>query len=277
MINKFDTLVIEINNKCNLKCHQCIYSKINRVYHEITVNEMRHVLNEALKLNIKKIRILGLAEPTLHSKFKELINCCQEYNNIEYHLLTNGTTLNNQNIFMTLKNSSIDLIEFSIDAYYKTTYNKVRNNLYDFNKIVDNIIKLSHSIRESSKTQIAVSFVMHPETIIEVKSFISFWQNKVDKIILREPHNFSNNVNYFDSQKIISSHVEQCDFIKHKIFVDCFMKVHLCKMDFQNKLIIGDLKETSLKDIFDSEFYNYLINGKCQYLNNICNKCSGGD
>ena len=277
-MSKRETLTLEINNRCNLFCNECAYKTLysSTTTHELSVEQIRRILSLGKEYGFKRLRILGMAEPTLHSDFSNVINEIKKWSCFWTHIFTNGTTLCNPQVFNSLLYSDINLIEFSLDAFTIEKYHLIRSNRFDFDTIVNNIILFKKSLSKKS-SEVAVSFVLHPESLNEVKMFKDFWAGKVDRVIFRKPHNFSNYSTSLLSQQNFHEHGKEheCEFLIKKSFVDCEMNVHLCKMDFENQFIIGNIAYNSFDEVYSSKEYYSKLNSQARILK--CTYCSGCD
>lgn len=120
MIN-YDGIYIEVNNDCNLNYIFCYNCSKNREY--IDIQNIEKVIKWAKIENIKSIIISG-GEPFLHPNFKDLLNIIKKNREITWHIVTNGTLLNDQ---LVEKIKKLDIIiHISVHSHNKNLDKKIR-------------------------------------------------------------------------------------------------------------------------------------------------------
>jgi len=99
---------IIINTACNCDCDYCFAKEksLNLNKNEMSIYEFKKIISFMKKSSSYHIRILG-GEPTLHSKFKEIINLSEKYAQ-KIDLFTNG--LADRDKIKFLKNKNINYI-----------------------------------------------------------------------------------------------------------------------------------------------------------------------
>ena len=110
-------LTIHLTNTCNLKCPYC-YKDTNNLKmndKELSVEEIVSSIKTASKNGFSKVTFSG-GEPTLWEHFKELLNELKAFKDIEFHLITNGTTNLPDEIIKKMC-SVFKSIQISIDSY----------------------------------------------------------------------------------------------------------------------------------------------------------------
>lgn len=128
---KLGIIVLELTNRCNLKCQYCSIEKDN-------IKDMSlDTINYLKKLNIETI-ILSGGEPFLHPQFEEIIElCCQNFKQVG--ITTNGTLITENFIEKILKFKNLT-IQISIDGT-KDIHDFFRGN-GSYEVVCNNIKKL---------------------------------------------------------------------------------------------------------------------------------------
>lgn len=272
---------IETCNNCNAQCIMC--PKGQKGIKNIQVMEdmlFNKILNEISQYSswIMMICLNSDGEPLLDkgisTKIKKLKNIGIKHVNIS----TNASLLTPQKIEELLE-SGLDDIRISLDGYEKKTYEKIRRGLkYDVVKEnVLNLIKMRDAAQ--SKMEIRIRMVELDENLQERKEWMEYWKSKLrksDKVQIMPMHTWS--------QKIANEEQGQIEFYSNKPCVSVFSsftinydgKVQLCDSDIEQQYIMGDIKENSIKDIWQGEKFEmirkYHANGQRNHIK-ICRGC----
>lgn len=90
------TLYTEITNQCNLNCITCYNrSGLNKKRKEISNTQLKNIIKLFLPLGLKRFLISG-GEPTLHTEFNNILDLINEYPQISFGIVTNGTNHNDK-------------------------------------------------------------------------------------------------------------------------------------------------------------------------------------
>ena len=102
------TLELEFTRRCNLRCIYCYASAGEPGKDELSLDEIKGVIDQAKELGVRRIILLGGGEPLLYRHVREVI----EYVNnsgLRQSLFTNGTLLDRE-ISDFLYENSVDVI-----------------------------------------------------------------------------------------------------------------------------------------------------------------------
>lgn len=107
-----DTIYIEITNCCNLNCHTCYNrSGFNRTTVEMTPEQV-----ETIYLRFRPTRLLlSGGEPTLHSRFPEILKLADTYPSLSLGIVTNATT-NSEPLLTALNTHDNITLQVSLDG-----------------------------------------------------------------------------------------------------------------------------------------------------------------
>lgn len=283
---------IQTINACNGSCIMCpIVQNNKKKPTEITDKLFEKIIREISQNHLKLTYIYlflqnePLIDKNIFRKFRLIKKI--SYRKIKTGLVTNGSLFTKEKID-ELEKSEIDELIFSIDAYEEVTYNKIRQGL-NFNNVINNINKVLESDYDG---YLAVKFVGQKDNISEVEKFKEFWKNKGIPVQITDLRNRSGDLNSFNN---ISLEDKNSTFFGNLIHY--FMKrivrgcstplttfnimsngdVILCCDDFSNKLILGNVKESSIKEIWNNENYQKirekLFKGEYKKIP-ACSNCS---
>jgi len=245
-------LWIEPTNRCNLACVMCPNRELPKEdLGFMDFNLYQSIIDQASPL-VHDVNLHHRGEPTLHPRIADMIGYADR-KGMKVKLHTNGTTLNAR-LSGALLRSGLRLISFSFDGYDAETYEKIRkraryeatlNNIFCF-------LELKKSLNAGNLR--TVMEVMEFENGVadqkKKKQFISALKSRgLDRLIVKKPHNWAGNIrlNTYESPSFSA-----CTFPWHALVVLWDGRVGSCPHDFFAKIIYGDVRQSSIMEIFNS-------------------------
>lgn len=270
-------ILIEPYNLCNAACTMCPYKEMTRKKELMTMNLFRKIVDDAAKNNIETIDLTFYNEAFLDPHIFERIEYIKK-KHIKLNLFSNGSVLTKEKTNKLL-DRGIDLINFSLDGATKNTYETIRKNL-KYETVVNNIKYLieERNRRGLKNPRVELAFIISETNQKEIERFKQQWKNIVDNIRfgIIDTRDEKNNVpKKFEVKK--SKKPWACTRIWEAIQVMSNGKVVLCCVDFDGKVVVGDMKKQSIKDIWNSNKFRQL---RLTHLKNqadkisICQTCS---
>lgn len=104
------SLELELSRACNLRCIYCYASSGQPLENEISPEEIRRVIDQAVDLGARKIIVLGGGEPLLYPQLFEVIDYILS-KEVKVDLFTNGTRLD--------RNTAVKLYERNVAVSMK--------------------------------------------------------------------------------------------------------------------------------------------------------------
>lgn len=300
------TIMIELTNKCNLKCITCPREyKFGKQMDigQMSFNQFKMIIDQTHPY-LDSIGLTGLGEPLL---FNNLIDCIDYIRKINKGIIISISTnlsLNNISILMKQLINKIDTIQISMDGL-NDIYNKIRVNadFKLFSKNLKNLINLSNN----SKTDIILNAVIIEDNYKQMIDMVDFAQQYSIKHINFTPINlvsipdsdyfsmnfyksipFKNELNdtiihskrfpelsvsYANFDKI--NKFEICHYIWNYFYItwDGYI-VPCCAKPFPKELNFGNIFKLPFIDILNSEKYiqfrKIWLSGK---VPEFCQKC----
>ena len=202
-------------------------------------------------------------------------------------VVTNGSLFTEEKIHK-LEESGLDILNFSVDALSKETYHKIRNGL-DFNNVLKNIDNVINSKYNKS---LLVSFVKQRANIHEFKDFKKYWLKKGLPTLSFTINNRSGDVPNFEKFQLQTPKKNIRYLFKlhaFKIMTKCCISllaefnilwngdVILCSNDFSKKMIMGNINDSSIKEIWNGPKYQTIRDlhsaGEFKKIP-VCSNCS---
>jgi len=266
-------LAIETICGCNAKCLMCPSESMQRPKGTMS-NETHNKIIEKVKEWGAPIRLIthaGLGEPLLDEKLEEKILYEKErFPNAQVIVYSNASILSEKR-GISLINSGLDVISFSINAFYENTYKAVMK--LDRDKVYRNVERFLELRREKgSSMQVCVSLT---KTDIcserEIEDYNNFWKDKVNSVIFPPWISWGGTFNH--SVKGLQL---PCFYIWQTLMVDYDGTVKMCCEDYDSRFPMGNLLDKLPDEIFNSKRMidqrNAQLHGDFTWPN-ICMNC----
>ena len=272
-------VVMEITNICNSECVHCPYKFISKQkdYKPLHMSwELyKKVAEEVSAHKGVLFRFVCDGEPLMHPRFVNMIRFAKAKGIFPVNFITNGMLLNEE-LAKKVLDAGTDIVEISLDALTKATYDKIRNGS-DFDLVTSNVHRfIEMRNKKKSRTKIFVSIIDQKEAEGELNQFVDYWSGRVDKVLTRVYTSIGGLV---DEKKLkISCDGDRwpCPQLWRRIFINVDGFAEFCVEDWNDETIIGDVNRKSIKEIWDSPEYKKVR--EAHLLRNFedvayCNKC----
>ena len=131
-----NTFYAYLTSGCNCACRHCWFVPERQKQDEQVVLEpriLRHAIEQALPLGLSAIKWTG-GEPTLHPRFRELLDMQREYN-LEAIVETNGMLVNDE-LASLMRDSGVSRVSVSLDGANDRTHDAIRCVKSGFKKTI---------------------------------------------------------------------------------------------------------------------------------------------
>jgi len=213
---------------------------------------------------IKVLRMYKDGEPFLNKKLAEMIAYAKQSGAVDYiDTTTNGTLITPERVGPVLE-AGLDKINISVDGMNSEQYKRFTGFDFDFNRFVEHIHWLDAN---KGKCEVVIKIPGDLITKTQHQDFYDTFGDYCDRIFIE---NFAPcwpefDVEAFTGVKITQGIYQQpisvtdtCPYIFYSISVNADGLVSSCFLDWGRKLIIGDVKNDSLKAIWHSGKMNEL-------------------
>ena len=256
---------IEPTSMCNFRCVMCYQAdktfsgKSNGFMGMMTLDTFKKAIDE-LEGNVEAITFASRGEPTMNKNFTEML----KYSNEKFlglKLNTNASLLT-EKLAHTLLSSDLQTIVFSIDSKDKEAYEKIRIN-GNFEKVVENLERFNH-IRNTQYTR--------SDKVVRISGVKINDQQDIDK--MREKWGDVADIvaftNYSPWESSYDNPINEiktpCTELWQRMFIWEDGKVNPCDYDYKSILSKWNIKDNSIKSIWNSKMYNDL---RFKHLNNM--------
>ena len=269
----------EITNICNLKCIHCPYSYILKqksyIPRHMELGIFKKIVDEISQYKGTILRLVCDGEPMMHPDFLEIITYSRQKGISPLCLNTNGTLLE-EVLAREILQQNVEVVEVSLDAFTKDTYERIRLGA-DFEKVVSNVETLIRLKKDlNSDTKIMVSIIDQPEVSSEIDAFKAYWGDKVDQVITRTYTSIGGLVDHRKMAPCNDRERWPCPLLWTRVFINVDGLIKFCVEDWLDHSVVGDIREESIKDAWQSEEYQKLRQGHLRaefWQNNHCRDC----
>ena len=262
-------LDVELTNTCNLNCIMCPTGMniSQRKQGFMSHGTFEKILTECIRHRCH-IRFVRWGEPLLHPELTRFIGLIKG-TGLMCHINTNGMFIDDEFIIKIIR-LKLDSIKFSFQGVDKNEYEKYRQGA-EWEKLILNIKRL-HDYRGRKKLPFitigtTVTQSTSNDNIINFKSKMSEISDRVDIGITR---------NIINPPTLSTTNHPSCPEMFDKLSVNWDGTVTACCSDWNNTLLVGDLRHSTLEDIWKGDNMDYyrkmIVNNRHSELV-PCNNC----
>ena len=267
---------IEITSICNFRCIFC-YQTDNE-FNKRSGGFMGHMkfdvfkkIIDELEGNVQFLTLASRGEPLICKDFDKMIKYTKG-KFLGLKINTNASLLTEDKAKSILESDVCTLV-ISADAADEKNYSKYRVN-GDLNKILANLKKfnkIKNHYYPDSKIITRVSGVKFDKEQ-NYQKMKEFWGSMVDQVAF---------VNYLPWENTYDKKPNNlntpCSDLWRRMFIWWDGSVNPCDVDYKSSLKVSNVKNQTIKEIWNSKKYNNLrekhLNNQRQKIN-ICSKCS---
>lgn len=275
---------------CNFQCkfcptgHRPMIADTGRYQGAMKYDVFTKVVDDLAEFSkpIKVLRMYKDGEPFLNKRLADMIAYAKKADYIEYiDTTTNGTFLTPERTAPVIE-AGLDRINISVDGMTNEQYKQFTGFDFDFPAFVKNVKWLYEN-----KGQMEIAIKIPGELITEDqrKEFFDTFGNYCDRIFVE---NFAPCWPEFDIEAHTGVKIEKgiyqqdvtptdtCPYIFYGYSVNADGLVSSCFLDWGRKLVIGDVRQQSMKEIWNSDKMNalrlqHLEGRRCE--NGVCGSC----
>ena len=256
-------LTVETTNECNSKCSFCDHKDMTRPKGFMSDDLYKKIIDEGIEIGFTRLDLRNLGEPLLDENLENKASYAKEKGFEEIYINTNGMLLTKQR-FESLIKSGFSLIAFSLSP--KREYEKTRP--ISFEKVLNNLKAISTSIY---KQHLVIWLVETNDTTKEeLDEFFKILKKLGLKQIIHTHQCENANPN---NPNILNPQI-QCKEIWENLVIGWNGDIILCHSDPNAIIDLGNAKESSLKEILNSENYKNIRKSHKDFkFIELCQKC----
>ena len=285
LLNDFPIhLDIEATSACNFLCTMCPRTEMmeKKTFWKVENFDMKsyeNIITTGVPLGLKSVKFQYLGEPLVNKHLVKMIKFAKKAGVEDVMFNTNASLLDEKKSREIIL-SGVDKIFFSFDSPYREEFNKIRVK-GDYDLVIKNIKNFMKVKKElKSDTPITrVQMVLMKDNQREWEDFQKLFSNLVDTIAYIDylDHGIQNKHKEKGVVKIGSRKKKFCcPQLWQRMFVHPDGVVTPCCLDSSREMVMGNIKENSIKDIWKNELYQDMrekhMNGKIDEIP-TCRNC----
>ncbi|HLN52398.1 MAG TPA: radical SAM protein [Lentimicrobium sp.] len=269
---------LEISSLCNLSCMHCpshlpLFKNMVKSHGLMKMEVFNKAMDEIDSHGTTRLALHKDGEPLLHPQIMTILNRVKKNQPHIVTLITNAHLLTDEICDAILK-GRIDNIIFSIGASGEDFYKKIKGDGFDL--VINNILRFLEK-RENfnpapTVTVQIVNLPEYPEMKAEIRQFKQFWKRKPVRVKVFDKLNWG----IFDSEEEQLKRYP-CPSLWRDLFVHWDAKVSACCIDWDQSIIVGDLKQQTMAEIWKGD---KIRSYRSAHLKNqfsdipLCEKCN---
>lgn len=283
-------LFVDPASVCNFRCAFCptsdheLIKQTGRWQGIMNFDLYQKIIDDLKEFDrpLKVLRLYKEGEPLLNNRFADMVRYAKESGRVQYiDTTTNGFLLDDERIKPILE-AGLDRINISVNGMSDEQFLSFSGVKVDFKQYVENIRHL-YEIKGNCEIVIKISGDFMSE--LEKQHFFDTFGDYSDRIFIEHvapcwPEFGVEDRLGVDITKGIYDQpitgVDTCPYIFYAVSINSDGSTSLCFLDWAHKLLVGDVREQSLKEIWNgSELFQHQINhlrGK-RKDNVVCGQC----
>lgn len=284
-------LFLDPSSVCNSRCKFCptgdgnLIRKTKRWQGQMDYNLYKKIIDDLKEFDkpLNTLRLYKEGEPLLNRRLADMVRYAKESGSVKYiDTTTNGLLISPERMKPIL-DAGLDRINISVNGMSDDQYLQFTGIHVNFKKYVSNITKLYEM---KGNCEICIKITGDYLTEEEKTRFYNTFGNISDRIFIE---NMAPCWPEFDVEDRLGveitkgiyqqpiGNVNTCPYIFYMLSINSDGTVSLCFLDWAHKLIIGDIRKQSLKEVWESDalfqhqFQNLRGNRK---KNTVCAQCS---
>ena len=239
---------IESTNICNAKCVFCPRDDMHRDEGIMDMALFKKIADECAALNITHMRMHNYGEAFADRLLVDKVRYAKSIGIREVGLISNGSLIT-ERAARGMVDAGLDAINISMDAAGKEVFESTRLGL-NYDKVVANVERLIQIRDEAGKRRpkLILSFVRQNNST-EEQAFIAHWRKKADKIHVTDLHNWAGTLNQESDVRFPCYR----PWLTFTVLWDG--RVSLCCADFDGREVLGDLRTSTIRDIWNGPAY----------------------
>lgn len=274
------SLYIDPCNVCNFKCDFCFQKQTQMSGGRMSEELFNKIISDMKEFNepFKMVNLYCFGEPLLNPHIADFIRALKNEKVAEtVRVLTNGSLLTKERSEQIIE-AGLDKISFSIYGLDDESYRKFSSAKVSFQGILDNI-RYFYSIKGDVQVHVKIAgdYFDHEQK----KLFLTLFGEAADTIHIDNAANVWPELNVVSEEE--NHHIygmQTCKKICLMPFYQMVIQsdglVSACCVDYDKKVIVGDIKTDSIKKIWEGEGYRKLrrniLEGRLE-KGTRCQKC----
>jgi MoaA/NifB/PqqE/SkfB family radical SAM enzyme len=261
-------ILIDASEICNLACIHCPHPTFKQSHH-YTGRKLDPALNEKLVEEVRAhgqgctqyIRYASAGEPLTYPAIFQMMDYAKRRAGVTITLTTNGKIMNAERIERLIA-IGVDIVDISLDAYSPDVYARIRVG-GDLHETRANVLHLiARAAETGGRTKVVVSYVEQELNRHETADFERYWKdNGARYVVIRRLHSCSGaKAELAATLRAGNDSVARrpCLYPWERIVLNPRGELAFCPSDWVHGSVIGDYRTTTIKEVWQGDFYRRL-------------------
>jgi MoaA/NifB/PqqE/SkfB family radical SAM enzyme len=264
-------IFVDPSDRCNFRCKFCptgnkqLMKKIGRPLKAMKFDLFRKIIDDIQEFDqpIKVLRLYKDGEPLLNPRFADMVKYAKDNPKILSVDTTSNASLFNSKRNLEIIEAGLDRINISIEGISNKQYQEFSNYKIRFDKFVKNI---QHFYDNRNKCEVIIKINGDVISEDDKKLFTEIFHDKADGIYIEHvmscwPEFEFDGVQVNRELGVYGQEIKEvmvCPYAFYSFSINSDGSASLCFLDWSRKLIIGDVKTQSVKDVWNG-------NKMCEY------------
>lgn len=283
-------IFVDPSDICNFNCRFCpsgdlaLMHKVGRKIQMLDFDLYKKIINDISRFDkpIKVLRLYKDGEPLLNKNFAKMVKYAKDMGCAERIDTTTNASMLDPERNLEIINAGLDRINISIEGVNAEQYVKFSNYRIDFDEFVKNI---EHFYDNRGKCEMIIKTNGDLISEEDKQKFYDIFGDICDGISIEHAmgcwYEFDmGGIKQNDEFGIYGQPIKEvdvCPYVFYSMSINSDGTASACFLDWARKLIIGDVKKQSVKEIWDSnelfEFQErFLLGNRKEHP--ICKNCS---
>ncbi len=256
-----ERIQIQTHSYCNARCIMCAYPDTVGTFKGGFMDEdlFVKIINECSKHQLEKIELFLMNEPLMDKRIADRIRYAKKKNPNTIISLSTNASLLDAGLADKLIYSGLDWITLSVHGVSKEVYEKIMVGL-DHDKVFTNINTFLSKLKKSGK-QIIVNLVCKEALLSESEQELTkkYWGERGQKIHMGLVNNRAGNVEGYD--ELVPQSFDVFPHCTRPFWFAGILfngDVVMCCMDYKREVILGNVKNSLIQDIWKGDKYTKL-------------------
>jgi len=259
-------IFVDPSDLCNFKCKFCpsgdieLIKKVGRSLKNMDFEFYKKIIDDICEFEkpIKVLRLYKDGEPLLNPRFTDMVRYAKEKKCSERIDTTTNASLLNPKRNLELIEAGLDRVNISIEGINEKQYLEFSNHKIDFEKLVGNI---RHFYENRKNCEVIIKINGDTLSDDDKKKFYEIFGDIADGVYIEHimscwPEFELKGVEVNQKFGIYgqkTKEVQVCPYVFYSFSINSDGAASACFLDWSRKLIIGDAKCESVKDIWNGE------------------------
>lgn len=264
-------LLLELSNRCNLRCIMCERKNMKREQGDMKFELFKKIIDQSKKTT-ELVDFSFWGEPTLNKDFFKMVDYCKK-NKVKTLVSTNFSRLTKKQIEL-LAIYTPDLLTISFDGINKNTYEKIRKGSY-YKKTLKNIDYFLSICKD--KKNIEVQSLYMEENKKEIHNFIKYWKRKGIKTRIKPLFCRDKDKTTLKNYPLAKTQKKKCIYPWELLACYWDGTIAGCCEDYDRFQRLGNLNNKTINQIWNNiafrKFRQFHKKHKLRYID-LCKNCA---